>query len=425
MSESELEKRVNDEKEGERIDGAALLDDVQAHLTRFVAYPSPSAEIAHTLWVAHTPPAFMDLWESTPRAAFLSPEPESGKTRALEITETLVVRPIEAVSATSAYLFRKISDPEGLPVILYDEIDTVFGPKAKDNEEVRGVLNAGHRRGAVSGRCVTKGKAIETEELPSYCAVALAGIGSLPDTILTRSIVIRMRRRAPTEKIESYRRRLHAKQGHILRDSLVKWADQVKGSFNDNWPEMPEGIEDRSADMWEALLVIADLAGGHWPQKARAAAKELVKQSKKSTPSLGVRLLADIHKAFGDLDRIGTTALLKALNDMPEAPWGDLRGRELDSRGLADFLGAYDIHSKKIRIGEKSIRGYKREFFVDAWKRYLPRKSGTSGTSGTEADVQGDSVPDDPERSGGNGTGKSINPAVLGDVPDVPDVPYF
>ena len=107
-------------------------------------------------------------------------------------------RPVEAVNTTPAYLFRKVSDPDGPPTILFDEIDTVFGPKAKDNEEIRGMLNAGHRRGAVAGRCVVKGKMVETEELPAYCAVALAGLGDLPDTILTRSVVIRMRRRAPT-----------------------------------------------------------------------------------------------------------------------------------------------------------------------------------------------------------------------------------
>src|SRR5665213_2331469 len=128
----------------------------------------------------------MDLRESTPRLAFLSPEPGSGKSRALEVTELLVPRPIHSVNTTPAYLFRKVSDPAGPPTLLYDEIDTLFGPKAKDNEDIRGMLNAGHRRGATSGRCVVKGKQIETEELPAYCAVALAGIGDLPSTLLSR-----------------------------------------------------------------------------------------------------------------------------------------------------------------------------------------------------------------------------------------------
>ena len=63
----------------------------------------------------------------------------------------------------------------------------MFGAKAKDNEDIRGMLNAGHRNGAVAGRCVVRGKIIETEELPAYCAVAMAGLDDLPDTIMSRS----------------------------------------------------------------------------------------------------------------------------------------------------------------------------------------------------------------------------------------------
>src|SRR5262245_7819262 len=150
------------------IDGAALLDDIHTLLGRFVSYPGEDAQVAHALWVAHC--HAMGAWESTPRIAFLSPEPGSGKTRALEVTETLVPNPVEAINVTASYLFRKVGDKDGLPTILFDEIDTVFGPKAKENEDLRGLLNAGHRRGAVAGRCVVRGKVIETEELPAYCA---------------------------------------------------------------------------------------------------------------------------------------------------------------------------------------------------------------------------------------------------------------
>ena len=163
------------------------------------------AAIAHTLWIGHT--HLMEVWDSTPRIAFLSKEPGSGKTRALEVTRPLVPRPVESVNVTSAYLFRKVGSHEGKPTILYDEIDTVFGPKAKDNEDLRGLLNAGHRRGATAGRCVMKGKAIETEELEAYCAVAFAGLGHLPDTLMSRSIPIRMRRRAPGEEVQPFRPR--------------------------------------------------------------------------------------------------------------------------------------------------------------------------------------------------------------------------
>ena len=180
---------------------ARILDTVHNFLGRFVVYPSKETHDAHVLWIAHA--HVMDAWESTPRIAFLSPEPASGKSRALEVSELLVPNPVEAINVSVAYLFRKVGGEEGLPTILFDEIDTVFGPKAKENEETRALLNAGHRRGAVAGRCVVRGKTVETEEIPAYCAVALAGLGWLPDTILSRSVIIRMRRRAPHEKINA------------------------------------------------------------------------------------------------------------------------------------------------------------------------------------------------------------------------------
>ncbi len=83
--------------------GSVILDAIEGFLRRFIAYPSDDACIAHALWIAHT--HTMDEWESTPRLAFLSPEPASGKTRALEITETLVPNPVEAVNVTPAYFF--------------------------------------------------------------------------------------------------------------------------------------------------------------------------------------------------------------------------------------------------------------------------------------------------------------------------------
>lgn len=356
---------------GEVLDGDVALDCVHAFLARFVAYPSPAAHTAHTLWIAHT--HLMAAWESTPRIAFLSPEPGSGKTRALEVSELLVPNPVEAINVTPAYLFRKVGAPEGLPTILFDEIDTVFGPKAKDNEEIRGLLNAGHRRGAVAGRCVVKGKVVETEELPAYCAVALAGIGDLPDTILSRCIVIRMRRRKPTEQVAPYRQRVTAPEGHAIRDALAAWAPHVLTAVTAAWPTMPDEITDRPADVWEPLLAVADAAGGEWPDRARVAAVALVADSKGATPSLGVRLLVDLQTVFGAADAMPTEAILTALTELDEAPWKDLRGKPLDSRGLATRLGKYEIRSTTIRVGDKTPKGYRRSDLHDAWERYLPK----------------------------------------------------
>src|SRR5664279_170584 len=124
------------------MNGPQVLDSVRAHLVRFVAYPNTWAADAHTLWIAHT--HLMNAWESTPRIAFLSPEPGSGKSRALEASELLVPSPVNAVNVSVAYLFRRVGDELGRPTILYDEVDTVFTARG-DNEDIRALINAGHR----------------------------------------------------------------------------------------------------------------------------------------------------------------------------------------------------------------------------------------------------------------------------------------
>lgn len=369
--------------------GASLLDEIHEFLGLFVSYPSKEAHDAHVLWIAHT--HAMDAWESTPRLAALSPEPGSGKTRVLEVTETLVPRPVEAVNVTPAYLFRKVGAEDGRPTILFDEIDTVFGPKAKDNEEIRGLLNAGHRRGAVAGRCVVKGKLVETEEIPAYCAVAVAGLGALPDTILTRSIVIRMRRRAPGETVQPWRRRVHGPIGEELRDRLAAWVADIEMALRHSWPTMPPGIVDRDADVWEAPIAIADAAGGHWPDRARVAAVALVAASKAGTPSLGVKLLGDLRDIFGDHDQLPTEHILGALHKIEESPWGDLRGKALDARGLSQRLRPYDIKPTTIRTALGTPKGYRKQDFHDAWSRYLPLTlgyvEGLASATATSADV--------------------------------------
>lgn len=380
-------------------DGAQLLDDIETFLSRFVAYPNSHARVAHALWIGHT--WLMDAWESTPRIAFLSPEPGSGKSRALEVTEPLVPRPVHAVNTTPAYLFRKVSDEAGPPTILYDEIDTVFGPKAKDNEDIRGMLNAGHRKGAMAGRCVMRGKIVETEELPAYCAVALAGLDDMPDTIMTRSVVIRMRRRAPDEHIEPWRLRVNGPEAHALRDRLANWAascaDRLTGDF---WPDIPPEVTDRDADVWEALLAVADLAGGHWPEIARGAAVALVAASRQRTPSVGVLLLRDIRTVFKTETELTTEHLLSELNRLEESPWSTIRkGEPLDGRGLSQRLGKYGI-SSKLHVGERGLRGYSKAQFADAWSRYVPDVSATSAPHAPPGESDGADVADVADKSG-------------------------
>ncbi|WLW53248.1 DUF3631 domain-containing protein [Streptomyces sp. YU58] len=385
------------------IDGAALLDEVEAFHRRFNVFPREAAYVAVTLWDAHA--HLIDAFDGTARLAFLSPEPGSGKSRALEIVETLTPRAATTVNASANALFRLVEADGGTPTLLFDEIDTVFGPKAGGNEEVRGFLNSGYRRGAKSLRCVGDGSNQNTEWFSSFCAVAMAGLGSLPDTILTRSVIIRMRKKAPNEKAEPYRRRVHEKQGHALRDRLAKWADTIRDDIAAAWPEMPEGVSDRPADVWEPLLAVADAAGGHWPERARVACLELVRAAGEgSGSSVGIRLLTDLRdKVFCGAERMPTAAILEVLHQIDDSPWADMdgNGKPLNARALSKMLGEYvtaknePIRPRSIRTTQGVPKGYYAEDLADAWLRYCPpppEKTATSATSATPQVNGGESV---------------------------------
>jgi Protein of unknown function (DUF3631) len=204
----------------------------------------------------------------------------------------------------------------------------------------------------------------------------MAGLDDLPDTIGSRAINIRMRRRAPNERVEPWRHRINAPQAEPIFDQLVRWSEAMADQVE--YPDMPDGIEDRHADVWEAPLAVAHLAGGHWPERANVAAVALVADARGNTQTLGVRLLADLRDLFGDQPGMHTDDLLRQLNGLEDAPWADIRNgvrpedKELDSRGLGMRLRKYGVKPKDVRIGFEVRKGYTAEDLADAWARYLP-----------------------------------------------------
>lgn len=423
------------------VDGASILDQVEKFLSRFVIYPSEHARTAHVLWIAHT--WRMDLWDSTPRLAFMSAEPGSGKSRALEVTTELVPNPLHAIDVTPAYLLRKIGDEDGAPTVLYDEIDTVFGPKARDSsEDVRSLLNAGHRRGATAGRCIKMGSQIVPEEYAAYCAVALAGlkVDNLPDTIRTRAVVIRMRRRAASEKVTPWRQRDGEALAAPVRELLKSWTLSLPTSITD-WPTPPEGVEDRNADVWESLLWLANRAGGSWPRRAAEAAVYFVREAKETPATLGVLLLHDLRKVFDahpDAAHLATADIVRELHGLDESPWAD-EDRPLDGRRLSALLRDYEVRPRKIRTGATTARGYRREDLLDPWTRYLPPTQDLGSTEQAEhpelpQDSNGLFVPPAPNVPGTSREPSGSDPEHFADVstseprhsnvvPGVPDVP--
>jgi hypothetical protein len=316
----------------------------------------------------------MSEWDTTPRLAFMSVEKASGKSIALEITELFVPGPIISFSMSPAVTMRLVA--QGGRTLLYDEIDQLFGSAKRQeaNGDLCGYMNSGYRRGAKAYRCSSgNGKKIEIEEFDAFAPVALAGLRNLPDTLASRAIIIRMQRAVKGE-VEKFRHKFHRDEAGHIREALVDWCEEHAGKIN-YAPRLPQGVDGRDADVWEPLIAVADVAGGEWPERARAAAIHFTKANREDeAKTVGVELLEHVREAFGDADKLWAETLLERLCGREESPWADIYGKPLDKRGLAKRLKGYGVKSKDVWTNDKTKKGYYAADLHGVWKRYLTPK---------------------------------------------------
>jgi hypothetical protein len=346
----------------------SVLDDTREFIRRFIILDDVQAD-AVTLWAAHT--HVFEVFGCTPYLAITSAEKRSGKTRLLEVLELVVREPLQTANISDAALFRVVAERK--PSLLMDEVDAVF--KAREREELRGLLNAGYRRGAVAHRM--GGATNRTlEEFPVFCPKAFAGIGTcLPDTITDRSIAIRLKRRTRSEHVERFRLRDVEPGGLELRDRLADWLEPQHDHIAASRPFLPDELDDRAQDVWEPLLAIADLT--NWSERARRAAIALSTGEEREDDSLTVRLLRDIEAFFSsnDHDRAQTADLLAYLHGVEESEWGDWYGKPLSAQALSRLLRPYRIKTMPVWSDGGTVRGYKAEQFTDAFDRALGVRS--------------------------------------------------
>lgn len=348
-------------------DLARVLQAIRDYLTTYIAFPSEHEPNAIALWVAHA--HLVEQFETSPILSVTSAEMRSAKTLVLDCIAPLVPHPERMVTPSEATVFFVLNERPRRTLLL-DEADAIFGPKADTRrfEGLRGILNSGNRRGTMVPRVRMEGSRRELERFDVYGPKAIAGIGKLPDTVADRSIPIRMKRRAPGERVERFRTRI-AEQAAI---PIREWLEALSVTLATD-VTVPLELNDRAADSWETLLIVADAAGGDWPLRANLAALALSSDGDEDV-SVGIRLLADIRDVLGERDHLATTELLAGLHDLDESPWSEWYGKPLTARGLARLLEPYSVRPQHRRpaSGASDVRGYFAVDFADAWQRYLP-----------------------------------------------------
>ncbi len=353
------------------LDGGSLLNQVGNFIDHYVVLEPAQRDVV-ALWIMHT--HTFEAADATGYLAVVSAEKRSGKTRLLEVAAPLVAKAWFTARVSAAVLARKI-DAEA-PTLLLDESDAAFKADKEYAEVLRGILNSGHRRGGVTSLCVGKGAEITYKDFHTFCPKMIAGIGQLPDTVSDRSVTIQLQRRARDERgVERFRIRRVEAQAKPLREAVAAWAEANIDALRQVEPILPEVLNDRQQDGAEALLAIADLIGGCWPERARAALIEVF-GSAAPDDSKRVQLLADIWTVFQETgaDRLSSEDLKNALVQIETSPWSEWnRGKPLTPTSLARLLKPFKIFPKTMRIGTGTPKGYEQSSFADAWDRYLPK----------------------------------------------------
>jgi Protein of unknown function (DUF3631) len=386
---------------------AESLDGLVAFVRRFVILDEAQVT-AVALWIAHA-------WAIVAAhvTAYLyvtSAEPESGKTRLLEVAHELVPKPLSTMNISDAALFRAIASVH--PTLFLDEADSIFNQRTQKtgvNDEKRSLINAGYRRGQRVYRMGGSNRT-QLESFEVFGAKAIAGLGSLPGTLASRCVRIELKRRRRDEPVEDFIPIDFQDETASLRAELEAWADSAVSSLRTMPSSKVEGLRDRQNEVWRPMLAIATLAGPSWAARARRAAFALAAGDASDEPSLGLLLLSDAHEVFhptrnngeplDPVDAMATVDLITLLARIEESPWAewwidpktDAPNRK-GPRNLAKLLRPHGIRVRPVRIDDRVVKGYRCEDFIDAWDRFLPssRPAGLAVTSVTpEAQSQAD-----------------------------------
>ena len=384
------------------VDTAILLRAIKEAVRRYV-FMSDDQVVAVTLWIVFS---WLHEHEGTithsPILYVTSAEKDSGKSTLLGTLNFLAHRSLQSVDISGPALFRSIAKWQ--PCLIVDEADDALS----DNPDLRSVINSGWTRGQGVIRCHPDTREPELFSTFAPKIVAMKG-RKLPDTTLSRSIVISMKPRRADDSNERT-----ADFNHIdnetfarLRSQLMRWTADNAEALAKATPEIPPGFYNRRRANWVPLLAIAEAGGEDWKKAARQAALAIEAVADTFDPSIGVELLRAIQGVFEvrekskdpitvvNKDRVSSAALLSELVADETAPWATWnKGKPISQRQVAGLLKPYGIKPKTIKLKTvpstpegTTAKGYLLEWFVDAFSRFHTPSSPQTPDSSVTADT--------------------------------------
>jgi hypothetical protein len=262
----------------EPIDGAQLLAETCVALDHFAIWPSEAALVTGALWAAQRhardEKTGLPVWQYSPHMFITGTEGGCGKSWTGRLIAKLAPDGKMLVETTKASLVRLIAKRA---TIVVTEMDVLVGNGGR-NKWFTGIANAAYEPDIPTYR-VDHGKELE---IPLMGGMVLDGLdtvekstGTEMRTLMSRCIKIRVKK-APDgyrpPRFDDAARELFAR-GSM---KLAAWMGQeVRNGIGKTVPDVPEGLGNRPAALWEPLFAVADAAGGDWPRLARQACVEL------------------------------------------------------------------------------------------------------------------------------------------------------
>jgi Protein of unknown function (DUF3631) len=349
------------------VDATQLFAEIETRILQHVVMPKDLAFVV-ALWVGQT--WIHQHGTYSPILGVTSAERDSGKSTLMGVIAFLVRRSLLSVGVSAAALYRSIE--KWNPTFVVDEADDAF----IDNPDLRQVINSGWTRGQGVMRCDPDTN--EPRRFPTFCPKAIALKGKkMPDTMLSRTIFIEMKRRLRSEKVDHFRHLDDAGFAR-MRSQLARWAQDCGEPLGLAQAVQPEGFMNRTASNWQLMFAIADSLGEEVGARARTIAQQIAGVT--DMASAGVALLQDIKTMFeaSTLDYLTSKTIIERLTADPEKPWAEWsRGKPITEKGVAGLLHEYRIISRTVGPKGSTAKGYRRADFEDGWERYLPPEAET------------------------------------------------
>ena len=310
-----------------------------------------SQRVVMALWAAHT--YVYEYFGATPRLSFCADEPATGKTVNMQVTVALSRNPLVLGYTSQASVYSWLDEHPDTTFGL-DEIDKAFGTTGRKTSRsiLAAVVNDGY---TPKGRIMVNRNG-HAAQMPVFCPIATAGLGSLPADTLTRAIVMHMHKSVPGEV---YIPEIHDDGLAFIGTELRDWLTSKQSiEFLKAQPMLADTVkgDPRFRLITAPLAAIARLAG---MEDRFLSAVEEIQTGIVSTPPTPthVLLLRDLRESWPhDGPRIAPASqLITWLAAHDSGRWARLETGRVGEIALAGMLRQDGIETRT----SNGTRGYR------------------------------------------------------------------